>query len=113
VVISKAAIGARLKTSRLSQGFTQAKLAKRLGTLQSNISDIERGARKPTLQQLVDIARVLRVSLDQLVTADITAGGNGLLKDHRFLRRLERIDQLSKRDRQSLLNTIDAYLAKV
>lgn len=46
-------------------------------------------------------------------SASRAPGTNGQVKDRRFLRRLERIDQLSKRDRQSLLNTIDAYLAKI
>lgn len=33
--------------------------------------------------------------------------------DRRFLRRLERLHQLSRRDQQALLGTIDAFLAKV
>jgi hypothetical protein len=38
---------------------------------------------------------------------------DGVFKDRRFLRRLRKIDRLSKRDKQSLLGTIDAFLSKV
>jgi hypothetical protein len=38
---------------------------------------------------------------------------NGHAVDRRFLRRVERLDQLSRRDQQALLGTIDAFLAKV
>ena len=113
VVVSKQEIGRRLQAIRQSRGLTQAKLARRLRTLQSNISDIERGARKPTLQQLVDLSRILHVSIDEILTSEKGPAEDGLIKDRRFLRRLHKIDKLSRRDKQSLLGTIDAFLSKV
>jgi hypothetical protein len=73
---------------------------------------MERGVRKPTIQQLVNLSRALQVSLDEIV-ADKPVATNGLPQDRRFLRRLQMIDKLSKRDKQSLLGTIDAFLTKV
>jgi hypothetical protein len=38
---------------------------------------------------------------------------NGHVLDRRFLRRVERLHQLSRRYQQALIGTIDAFLAKV
>ena len=108
--VSKKAIGQKLKLARQSRGLTQAKLAQKLGTIQSNISDLERGARKPTLQQLVDLSRVLGVTIDEILLDATSEGGNGLIKDRRFLGRLHKIDQLSARDKQALLKNLDMFL---
>jgi hypothetical protein len=64
---------------------------------------------------LAALARVLRTSADELLglSSARIARGTGPAPDRRFLRRLERLDRLSRRDQQALLNTIDAYLAKV
>lgn len=48
---------------RLKQGLTQAQLAKKLGTKQSAISRLERGAYNPTLSFLRRLADALGVEL--------------------------------------------------
>lgn len=108
--ISKKTIGHRIKLMRQTHGLTQAALAEALGTTQSNVSDVERGARKPTLEQLVNVARVLKVSVDQILLNEEPENGNGLLSDRRFLSRLQKIDQLSPRDKQALLKNLDMFL---
>jgi hypothetical protein len=63
---------------------------------------------------LAALARVLRTSADEILglsparTARTTPA-----PDRRFLRRLERLHQLSRRDQQALLGTIDAFLGEV
>jgi transcriptional regulator with XRE-family HTH domain len=109
IAVTKEEIGQRLKAVRQRRGLTQAKLARLLGTLQSNVSDIERGARKPTLQQLVNLSRALKVPVDEILSPDKPVPGNGL-PDSRFLRRLGKIEKLSKRDQQALLKNIDMFL---
>jgi len=42
-----------------------------------------------------------------------TGRGTDRTWDRRFLRRLERLHQLSRRDQQAILDTIDAFLLKV
>ena len=42
-----------------------------------------------------------------------TARGTDRAPDRRFLRRLERLHQLSRREQQAILGTIDAFLGKV
>jgi transcriptional regulator with XRE-family HTH domain len=109
VVVSRKQIGERLRYLRVERGISQVALAEALGTYQTSVSAIERGARGVTVQQLVKLASALDASLDELV-GRTPLPKNGALKDRRFLKRLQKIDQLSKRQKQNLLGTIDTFL---
>ena len=50
-----------LKKYRLNQGYTQAKLAEKIGVLNTTISNYEKGVSLPDMKTLVKIARILRV----------------------------------------------------
>jgi hypothetical protein len=73
---------------------------------------MERGDRGLTIHQAVKLARILHVTVDELLTGEHSgAAGNGRRSyDRRFLRRLEKIERLSKRDRQALLKNLDMFL---
>lgn len=57
----------RLKQMRLKQHLTQAELADRLGADTKQISRWESGNGVPHAERLVDIARILNVSVDYLL----------------------------------------------
>lgn len=57
----------RLKTLRKEAGLTQVDVAEKLGISQPAYASWERGAKKPTQDNLVKIAQVLNVSVDYLV----------------------------------------------
>ena len=109
LVVSRKQIGESLRVLRRDRGISQVDLAKALGTYQTSISAIERGARGVTVQQLMKLAAALDASLDELVGRSAPPG-NGAMKDRRFLKRLRKIDKLSKRQKQTLLGTIDTFL---
>lgn len=112
--LSKKEIGRRLRELRKTRGLSQVELAAALGTYQTTVSAIERGARGMTLQQAVKLAGVLGASPDDLLARnDNGRNGTAAVKDRRFLRRLQLIEKLPKRDQQALLRTIDAFLSKV
>jgi len=110
-LFSKKEIGERIRALRLQRGLPQVELARLLSVHQTNISAMERGTRALTIHQILKLSRALKISTDEILTGT-KAGDNGHV-DRRFLRRLEKIDKLSKRDKQSLLGTIDAFLSKV
>ena len=66
----KAALGRKIKDSRLSLGMSQTELAKRARVRRALVSDIERELANPTLDSLVRIARALGVELADLLSAD-------------------------------------------
>ncbi|MDQ1550561.1 MAG: hypothetical protein QOD27_2219 [Microbacteriaceae bacterium] len=66
------AVGPRLKRLRLRGGVTLADLARETGLSTSTLSRLESGLRRPTLEQLLPLARVHGVTLDELVDAPPT-----------------------------------------
>lgn len=59
--------GNTLRTLRVQYDYTQEQLAERLGVTKSMISAYENGFRMPSYQNLVQIARIFRVSTDYLL----------------------------------------------
>jgi transcriptional regulator with XRE-family HTH domain len=66
------AVGPRLKRLRLQRDVTLADLAEETGISTSTLSRLEAGLRRPTLEQLLPLARAYGVTLDELVDAPPT-----------------------------------------
>jgi transcriptional regulator with XRE-family HTH domain len=66
------AVGPRLKRLRLHRDITLAELAEQTGISVSTLSRLETGLRRPTLEQLLPLARAYGVTLDDLVDAPPT-----------------------------------------
>ncbi|MFF0173040.1 helix-turn-helix domain-containing protein [Micromonospora profundi] len=66
------AVGPRLKHLRLRRDLTLTDLAEETGISASTLSRLEAGLRRPTLEQLLPLARVHGVTLDELVNAPPT-----------------------------------------
>jgi transcriptional regulator with XRE-family HTH domain len=65
-------VGARLRSLRRTRTMTLAVLAEATGTSQATLSRLESGARRPSLDLLLRLARIYRVTLDELVDAPAT-----------------------------------------
>lgn len=110
--VDEKAIGQRLKDLRLRRGMTQVEVARELGINQSAVSEYEKGQIRMHAALIAGFASVLQSSADEILGIEELKQSSHI-KDRRFVRRLEKVDKLSKRDRQSLLGTIDAFLSKV
>jgi len=66
-------VGLRLKHLRLRRDITLTTLADETGISTSTLSRLEAGLRRPTLEQLLPLARYYGVTLDSLVDAPRTA----------------------------------------
>ena len=66
------AVGPRLKELRQRRGITLNELADETGISISTLSRLEAGLRRPTLEQLLPLARAYSVTLDELVDAPPT-----------------------------------------
>jgi len=111
-LVSKQAVGQRLRSIRIAQGMSQTKLAELLGITQSNVSGLERGVRSLTIHQVAKLATALGVSTDELLLGRSPNGSKRehQVQDRRFVRRLSDIDVLSRRQKDALLLTIDTFL---
>ena len=104
-----AAIGTKLREARIHRGLKQVEMARLLGVDQSLISDYERGVTRVHASLLASFARALKTSSDELLGLK-TSRRNGVIHDAQLARRVARMGQLSKRDRQALLRNIDHFL---
>ena len=103
-------IGRRLQDLRKQRGLTQVELAEKLGINQSLVSQYERGELRLHGALVAAFATVFAVSSDQVLGLERAEDQGGLLRDRRFLRRIQKIDQLSKRHKQALLKSLDMLL---
>jgi len=70
VKLTKQAVGDRIKKRRNELGWTQDVLAEKAGISKSFLSDLENGKRSVGADTLLEIGRVLSLSLDYLMTAE-------------------------------------------
>lgn len=63
-------VGERIKARRLELGWTQEELCRKANISTGFLSDVENGKRSIGAETLLDIARVLSLSLDYLMTGD-------------------------------------------
>ncbi len=104
------AFGRRLKELRQRRGLRQKELAAAIGVHPLQVSKYETGLSFPTVGKVIEIARVLQVSMDELfghVGADDTR-----VKNLRLLRRFKDLETLPKDDQDTAVKLIDALVAK-
>jgi transcriptional regulator with XRE-family HTH domain len=106
------AIGERLALLRKERGVTQTEIADTLGVSQPVYSGYERGELRVHGELLASLAGILKVSADEILGLEKSPPSRAP-RDRRLLRRLQDVDKLSKRDREALMRTLDAFLNKV
>ena len=62
----KTLLGVAIKTQRASLGISQEELAYRAGLHRTYVSDLERGARNPSVESVEKLARALEISVSML-----------------------------------------------
>ena len=102
-------IGSRIKDARVNRGVQQKALAAQLGMAQSVLSRYERGVLRLPSSLLARIASALKVSTDEILSLKESKSGV-VVRDRRFLKRLQSIDTLPERQKDALLTTIDGLL---
>jgi transcriptional regulator with XRE-family HTH domain len=100
--------GRRLADLRKKAGFTQVELANELGVSQRMISYYEGHSEYPPSNLLPIMARVLRVSSDELL------GIKPIKKikqpDSRLLRRMQQIDKLDPATKRQVIQVMDTFI---
>lgn len=67
-----ATVGERIRSRREELGWKQDDLASKAGISKSFLSDLENGKRNVGADKLLDIARALSLSLDYLMTGEVS-----------------------------------------
>jgi len=102
--------GPRLAALRKTAGFTQHQLADELGISRRRIAYYESESEHPPSSLLADLAHVLNVSTDQLLSdAPVKRQAKASLSP-RLERRLKQIERLNPKSKQQLLSLIDTFI---
>ena len=103
------AFGKRLVTLRQARGLTQIQLAEAAETTQRAISYYETEAEFPTTPTLIALARVLRVSTDELLgLKQPKVHQQDPPEQRRLWKRFQRMAALPDRDQRAVLRLINS-----
>lgn len=105
---SKTFFGQHLYALRRARGLTQVDLAKALGTTQRAISYYENEAECPPGSVLVALARVLRVTTDELLGVKPPKFDSEALEKRRLWKRFQRMGSLPERDQRAVIRLINS-----
>ena len=106
-------IGDRIRKARLTKGLTQTELGKRVGLSQGMVTYYEVRGVSPSPELLVRLARVLDVTVEDLVgQKSRTKAPDDTPDSVQLWRRLKKIQALPPQDRKSVLRMIDALAEK-
>ena len=100
-------ISKRIREERERLSITQAKLAKEAKVTPAAISQIANGKRIPTVPVLHRVAGVLNVSMDYLIGQSDQSQIADMAQNSEFLAFYRKFQELSKEDREQLLDQID------
>jgi transcriptional regulator with XRE-family HTH domain len=101
--------GARLAQLRKARGLTQSELGEAVGASKRVVAYYEADSAQPPGALLVELARVLRVSADELLGIRIIKQKTSP-KTARLLKRLQRVERLPPADQRAVLKLVDAFL---
>ena len=108
----RTAFGERLSAARQKAGFSQAQLAHKVGVCQRSIAHWERDAAAVPTEQIEALARILDVSVQDLVC------GNGQKLQHKVspagrMRQLfEEASKLPRRQQQKVADVLEPFIAQ-
>jgi len=103
--------GRRLTGLRQARGLTQVQLAEAINSTQRIISRLETIAEHPTVPLLMELARALKVSADELLglkPPPKTEAPVQLPQERRLWKKLRLVARLPERDQRAVLRIIDS-----
>ncbi|MBI4751913.1 MAG: helix-turn-helix transcriptional regulator [Acidobacteria bacterium] len=102
----------KIKHHRKLRGWAQAELAKRLGVHTNHVCRLEGGRFQPSIELLKKLTQEFEVSADYLLNDQEEQMAPLQAEDQAVAERVRLINTLEPRERDSLLNILDALLTK-
>ena len=104
----KGTLGIRIKEARKQCNMTQEVLAEKADIGTVYLGEIERGLKMPSLNVLIQIIEALNVSADYLLRFEVSSG-----KEYVFDELTTKLEKLSPKQRKTISDIIDAYIANL
>lgn len=107
-ILERAALGKRIRESRISKGYTQQELADRAEIGVVYISEIERGIKMPSLNIFIKIVDALDVSADYVLRDELPSG-EGYVYDEITCK----LQGITPKQRKAVTAILTAYLCNM
>lgn len=101
------ALGTRIMQLRKHQGFTQAELARALGVSQQTVFAYELGDRRVTLPLVPKLAKVLAVTIEELIGVTAPVRTRASRRSPKIERHAKRIQRLTKTQQRFIIKILD------
>jgi|CXWL01.1.fsa_nt_gi transcriptional regulator with XRE-family HTH domain len=102
----------RLRRLRESRGLSKREMASLLGVDPMQISRYELERTLPSAETIVRIAQLFQISTDEVLSGSSTPQEPPVIKDPRLFERFRQLDGMPKREREVVLEVIDAVIAR-
>lgn len=106
--MEKAALGRRIRESRLKKGFTQQLLAEQAQIGEMYLGEIERGMKMPSLNSFIKLIEALGISADYVLRDELSSGGEYIYDEI-----AEKMRNLTPSQRKTAADILDAYLKNI
>ena len=106
--LERAALGQRIRESRIKKGYTQKNLADRAEIGVVYLSEIERGIKMPSLTIFIKIINALDVSADYVLRDELPSG-----KEYICMEITEKLLILTPTQRKIASDILNAYLSNL
>jgi len=103
-------LGARIAELRKSADITQVQLAEFLGVSQQTVNAYEAGSRRMAISALPPLARLLGVSVEELIGEPARPGKRG--PTPMWQQKIERLSRLPKTQQKVVMEMLDGLLAQ-
>lgn len=103
-------LGSRIAQLRKEQGITQVQLAEWLNVSQQTVNAYEVGRRRMAVSALPVIAKLLGVSLEELIGEPLKPGKRG--PTPKLQQQMERIHQLPKAQQKFVIKMLEGVLSQ-
>jgi transcriptional regulator with XRE-family HTH domain len=104
-------LGRQITQRRKALGLTQTDLAQQLGIAQQTMAHYEGGTARIAVAMLPTVARVLRVSIEELIGTPATRGAGKRGPPPKLQQQLEQIQALPKAKQRAIAQVLDSVLA--
>lgn len=102
-------IGFKIAESRIKYNLTQEELAEKIGKTSQFISNIETEKRKPSLTTLIELSKILNLSLDYLIYDNNI---DKEIKENIYMKQIyKQLESLDDEKKDKLLDIVD-YISK-
>jgi len=104
--------GDNLKRLRIEKGISQEEMAKKIKVHANHLSRYERGLSAPSIEVVEKMAKLLEVSIDELVSGSVNERMEKNIADRELLNIFQKVQNLEPQQLFAVKDFVSAYLLK-